>query len=85
MVLVQLWVAFEGAERADALGRFAVQLTAYLNQRPEKEKKLMVKLERQKCLCQHKKRAPKNNEINSCVKRPLREQRKVFGARIKIM
>ena len=37
------------------------------------------------CLCQHKKRASKNNEINSSVKRPLREQRKVFGARIKIM
>ena len=37
------------------------------------------------CLCQHKKRAPKNNEINSNVKRPLVEQRKVFGARIKIV
>ena len=34
------------------------------------------------CLCQHKKRAPKNIEINPNVKRPLGEQRKMFGARI---
>ena len=37
------------------------------------------------CLCLHKKRAPKNNEINSNVKRPLWEQRKVFGDRKEIV
>ena len=31
----------------------------------------------------HKKRVPKNKEINSNAKRPLWEQRKVFGARMK--
>ena len=37
------------------------------------------------CLCQHKKGAPKNNEIYSNVKGPLQEQRKVFGTVLKIM
>ena len=37
------------------------------------------------CMCQHKKRALKNNEINSNVKRLLIEQRKVLDTRIKIM
>ena len=36
-------------------------------------------------LCQQKKRAPKNNEINAYVKRPVWEKRKVIGCRIKIM
>ena len=38
------------------------------------------------CICiDTRKRAPKNNEINSKVKRPLWEQRNMLGARIKIM
>ena len=36
VVLVQLWMALEGAERADTFWRFAVQFTANLNQRSEK-------------------------------------------------
>ena len=37
------------------------------------------------CLYQHTKRSPRNNEVNSNVKRPLWEQSKVFGTRRKIM
>ena len=37
------------------------------------------------CLYQHNKKAAKDNELNSNVKRSLWEQRKVFSARIKIM
>ena len=43
------------------------------------ENKLMM------CLYQHKERAPKNNETNSYVRRPLGEPRKVFGVSIKMM
>ena len=37
------------------------------------------------CLCQHEKRAQTSNEINSNVKRPLWELRKLFDARTKAL